>query len=605
MSDGRSGKRRTVLITAVLVVVTAVAAFPAARALHNRRLHGLFSGPFEEQAEDRSGFYPGLEYDLKAYLPEPSGVATKGDEEKRPGILERREDEDAWARAIEESHKDYKLDASSGSTRVNRLKTPSVYRAPWVPRVLTLTYPCDNALFPPNLCAPFVEWSDVNNDLWQVTVSAPDASLEWTFLSAERRWRIPDDVWTRIREAGSASLRVTGIQRSGLWGKARASVHRSRAVTIRISKDPADNAIIYRLVRPPFITKKTPNMYVRDIRRKRDRVFLGARQQYCLNCHTFSSKSGTHGKVGFQIRYIGAARMAHPIYFAVYDIDRQEGRKIILPFAIQMTTFMAWSPDETKLAFSANQALATLPPIVYETQFAGQSTSDLAVYDATAGSACLVKGAADPKVLEIYPYWTPDGRSIVYSSAPAGLHPTVTRFDLMVIPYDGGRGGTPVPIRGAAANGRSNHYARFSPDGRWMTFVQSAYGSLIKASSDVWIMPATLDAPPRRLASNVPYAADSWHSWSSNSRWIVFATKRDDGIYARVYMTHIDDEGNASPAVRLPIETPEMRTSFNLPEFVAEVPPVGERQLFNGVGEPAAVLNVKPFGGEADEAGPR
>ena len=116
-----------------------------------------------------------------------------------------------------------------------------------------------------------------------------------------------------------------------------------------------------------------------------------------------------------------------------------------------------------------------------------------------------------------------------------------------------------------------------------MSFVTSQYGSLIKASSDINIMPADLKGEPIPLACNTPFAADSWHSWSSNSRWMVFASKRDDGIFARLYLTHIDENGNASPAVSLPIEDPEMRTSFNIPEFISDVPNFDEQTLFDGI----------------------
>ena len=67
----------------------------------------------------------------------------------------------------------------------------------------------------------------------------------------------------------------------------------------------------------------------------------------------------------------------------------------------------------------------------------------------------------------------------------------------MVMPYNDGRGGKPEPVIGASRNGKSSYFARFSPDGRWMTFTSSDWGSLIKASSDIFIMPADLKTAPR------------------------------------------------------------------------------------------------------------
>ena len=115
-----------------------------------------------------------------------------------------------------------------------------------------------------------------------------------------------------------------------------------------------------------------------------------------------------------------------------------------------------------------------------------------------------------------------------------------------------------------------------------MSFCQADAGILMKSSSDIYLLPATLQGAPQRLESNVEFAADSWHSWSSNSRWLVFASKRDDGIYARLYMTQIDEEGQASPAVRLPLREDPL-VSFNIPEFVAQRPRIAERDLFEAV----------------------
>jgi hypothetical protein len=152
----------------------------------------------------------------------------------------------------------------------------------------------------------------------------------------------------------------------------------------------------------------------------------------------------------------------------------------------------------------------------------------------------------------------------------------------MRIPFNDGKGGKPEPVPGASANGRSNYFARFSPDGKWLTFVQSDGGSFIKSSSDIYIMPADFSAPPRPLECNVRFAADSWFSWSSSSRWLLFASKRDSGVFARIYMTHIDEAGHASPAVRLPIDGDE-RMCFNVPEFCREMPDMSEGEFFGAI----------------------
>jgi len=243
---------------------------------------------------------------------------------------------------------------------------------------------------------------------------------------------------------------------------------------------------------------------------------------------------------------------------------------------------MAWNSKGDKLAVSANQSFASSTPVIHETQELEYTSSDIAIYDLKQDRTWLLPGASLPDYIEIYPAWTPDDGRIVFSRVRAGTSARVMKFDIYVVDYNEGRGGTPVPVEGASDNGKSNYYARFSPDGRWMSFCMADQGSLVEPSSDIYLLPGNLEGPPHGLECNSEYAMDSWHSWSSNSKWLAFASKRDDGIYARIYLTHIDQEGHASPAVRLPVKGAPLE-SFNLPEFLADKPLFREEELFDVV----------------------
>jgi len=59
---------------------------------------------------------------------------------------------------------------------------------------------------------------------------------------------------------------------------------------------------------------------------------------------------------------------------------------------------------------------------------------------------------------------------------------------------------------------------------------------------------------------------NSWHSWSSNSKWVVFSSKVN-GPYTQLFLTHIDENGNDSPPVLLERFTSPDRAA-NIPEFV-------------------------------------
>ena len=541
-------KRYRLPILCLLIGIAMVATMAwAGRVLNGREARALFKGPRVRCERDEEAYYPLCHYQLAHSEDEPSPD----------------------------------LDAITGASVSLRLLSPTIHRERRLSRSLHVVYPPQGALFPPNLCAPFVEWEDGVNDLWQMIVWIEGLSMEWAEIVRERRCRIPEEAWAAIREYGvdrDVSIQVLGVQRTG----PQELVHESRVVRLRVSTDPADSYIVYRLVRPPFSGRNTPDTFARHIGSMETRPFLLSRGRYCFNCHMFSSKSGRDGMLSIQSRYLDEGEVPLRTYFGIYDIRRQQGRKIRLPFDVQMTTFTAWSPDGTKLAISADQRVSAVSPIVFETQNVVMPTSDIAVYDVAANQISLLPGASEPDRLAVYPRWTPDGTAIVFSDAAKPGYGQRVKFDLRIVPFGNGQGGEPQDIPGASGNDKSNYFPRFSPNGKWLSFCQCNYGSLIKSSSDVCLMSADLKGPARVLESNVPRAADSWHSWSSNSRWLVFASKRDDGIYARLYFTHIDDAGRASPAVRLPLERPPL-ASFNIPELVADWPLIAERDLFEAI----------------------
>ena len=552
-----------------------------------RDLSALFRGPARVVEPEEPRYFLRPQYDLRAYA-EYDSMSFFAEQSPDPLADQSRADDPYWidgaARGVLQASMQHRGLEGTGDypSAALYLLSPTTYRERRPSRSLSISYPLDGAVFPPNLCEIRVEWEDAVNDLWQVTVSLADTALSWSTITEERGWWLPGDVWRALREKSSGRqgwIQVKGVRRNAAG--AASQIQASLRVHFRISPWPADDVIVYRMVIPPFNKRKTPHTYSRDLRSFEVRPFLMSRNQYCFNCHTFSRKDGDRGRLSIQARYMMPGADL-PVYLGIYDIDEQRGWKVKLPFDIQMSTFMSWSPDGRHLAFSANQQIVTFSPTVYETQYAGEPTSDLAIYDVTENVCYLLPGARDPDRLEVLPRWSMDGSLLVYCSAPAGLHPAQTRYELYQIPFGDGRGGEARPVLGASGNGRSNHYPRFSPDGKWLSFCQSDGGILIKPSSDIYLLPADLQGEAHRLESNVDFAADSWHSWSSNGHWLVFASKRDDGVFARLYLTEIDDEGQASPAIRLPLkEVPP--GSFNIPEFVARTPHIDEAALFDAV----------------------
>jgi tetratricopeptide (TPR) repeat protein len=203
----------------------------------------------------------------------------------------------------------------------------------------------------------------------------------------------------------------------------------------------------------------------------------------------------------------------------------------------------------------------------------------LAWYDRETKRMQPLPGADDPTLVQASAVWSPDGKYLVFARAAAkdpnsadGKLATYAndpaevqiQYDLYRIPFNSGRGGKAEPIPGASQNGMSNSFAKISPDGKWMVFVQAHNGQLMRPDGKLYIVPAA-GGKARLMNCNTPLM-NSWHSFSPNGRWMVFSSKSRTP-YTQMFLTHIDENGNDTPAILIENSTAANR-AVNIPEFV-------------------------------------
>ncbi|MBN2313576.1 MAG: PD40 domain-containing protein, partial [Sedimentisphaerales bacterium] len=190
--------------------------------------------------------------------------------------------------------------------------------------------------------------------------------------------------------------------------------------------------------------------------------------------------------------------------------------------------------------------------------------------------------------------WTPDGKVLYFCSAPLlwtnkeTLPPERYRdvkYDLMRIRYDieTDRWGDLETVLSANDTGQSILLPRVSPDGRFLLFCMAEYGCfpVYQPTSDLYLMDLRTGTY-RKAPINSEYA-EAWHSFSSNSRWIVFSSKRAGGVFTRIFISHIDTDGQPGKPFLLPQKSPLFYDScyyvYNMPELIAGSVPVGAKTL--------------------------
>ena len=110
--------------------------------------------------------------------------------------------------------------------------------------------------------------------------------------------------------------------------------------------------------------------------------------------------------------------------------------------------------------------------------------------------------------------------------------------------------------------------------GKYIMFTLSDYGNFsICIKRRIYGLLDLTSGDLRELSEVNSDDTESFHNWSSNSRWFVFSSRRGDGLYTRLYLASMDENGKISKPFLLPQEDPETYYdrsvySYNVPDFV-------------------------------------
>lgn len=366
------------------------------------------------------------------------------------------------------------------------------------------------------------------------------------------------------------------IRKGGTWLK-------YLPVKNRIAPEEIDPYISYRMIEPSYISYETMTINQRNLTNYEEKIIYensllsDGDDGQCVNCHSYQNYNKT-GNMQMHLRQ----RLGGTLI--VTGGTQTQKVNLKTPHTISAGVYPSWHPTEMFIAYSVNatgQDFHTKDPQKVEVL---DFESDLILYDLNKNE--VINVANDTHEFETYPSWSTDGRTLYYASAH--YEPQTGNIDAELsmayrdLKYDlyskefnlktRTFGKTDTVFR-ASQYGKSATLPRQSPDGRYLLFAMGEYGNfhIWHKSSDLYVMDLVTKEVRALKEANSP-DAESYHSWSSNGRWIVFSSRRDDGSYTRLYIAYFDKDGKVHKPFIVPQKKPDfymnLFKSYNIPEFM-------------------------------------
>lgn len=342
---------------------------------------------------------------------------------------------------------------------------------------------------------------------------------------------------------------------------------------IYISTDSIDSYLTYRLIEPSYQMFNEVSLVERCIENFKETVICDYRHtdNACMNCHIHGQQRGD-----LSMYYIRG-----PHGGAILNRDGRL-RKLTLNAKgmLSGTVYGEIHPSGRFGVFSTNIILPSFHTVAGKRMEVYDSSSDLTVADFDNNVMINLPHIARADKFETFPCFSADGNSVFYCVAdtlPLPQQIEQVRYDLVRAGFDPDNGhiGTIIDTIWNSRTGGSACHPKASPDGRWLMFTIADYGTFPLFHTESTLYLADLySGAIHALDAIKGNKSDTYHSWSSNSRWFVFASKRGDGQYGKPYFCHLDQQGNPTKPFVLPQRSSRFYgynlKSFNVPDLGRE-----------------------------------
>ena len=394
------------------------------------------------------------------------------------------------------------------------------------------------------------------------------------------------DDWHRLLAANRGdSLTVSVCARQdGRWT-------RYRDFSIYVSRDSIGAwGITYRRIAPGYEQYGLMGLYQRCLSNFEETPLVENTQSpgTCLNCHTANRTNPNqyvyHARGDHAGTFIKSPHQPPPEGEAMEPMDTSAasipyGGRLVGAGPSLTMVYPYWHPSGRYIAFSTNKTSQMFHLSGPKRIEVYDSSSDVYIYDIETQTALTDTLIMRKYWAENTPAFSPDGRWLYFTTARRQVYPTdydKERYSLCRVSFDettGRIGQTVDTLISADRIGKSVTWPRPSYDGRYLMYTQADYGyfSIWHPEADLWLLDLQT-GETRPLDEVNSDRSDSFHNWATNSRWFLFTSRRDDGLYSRVYFASIDDTGRATKPFMLPQRNPKvyyrlLLHSYNTPDF--------------------------------------
>jgi hypothetical protein len=372
---------------------------------------------------------------------------------------------------------------------------------------------------------------------------------------------------------------------------------------IYVSPDSIDSYLSYRLIPPSFVSYEALTISQRCLENYDESVIYDnmlcgfEKEGQCINCHHYQQYNPE--RMQFHARQkSGGTVIAYDGKLKKVNMKNDS--------ILSAGVYPAWHPWLNLIVYSTDKTHQNFHTTHSDKIEVYDATSDIIAYDVEKGEVTNLEN--DTTEFEVFPAWAPDGRTLYYCSAHFDSDSSVSRISDVINRYqelkyniykksfdpDTRQFGPHELVFSADSLDKSAVLPRISPDGRFLVFTLATYGyfHIWHHDADLWMMDLQTGAcgPMNEVNSN---DTESYHTWSSNGRWMVVSSRRDDGTFTRPFFAHIDKDGKCSKPFELPQADPDYHRQFlrcyNIPEFMkgpVTISPQTFADLLKGEGEP-------------------